>query len=57
LPGFSYRSWTGLLRAGQNRFSAGKDLEDFLYVRQLFDRIYFDEYNAVVFIENNVRPL
>lgn len=31
--------------------------EDFLYIGQLFYRVDFDEYYAVIFIENNVRPL
>ena len=37
--------------------SAGKDLEDLLYIRQLLEGIYFDKENTVAFIENNVRAL
>lgn len=56
---------TGLINlAAQTtiRYSDGvargsQDPENFLYVGQLLDGINLDEYNTVIVIENNVRPL
>lgn len=56
---------TGLINLASHtaiRYSDGvargsQDTENFLYVGQLLDGINLDEYNTVIVIEDNVRPL